>query len=63
MDTFRVGDYVLYNDGRDSYAGTVISINEETNIATLEVVITIRDSKSFTTIDAPINKLRKRSLV
>lgn len=62
MENIRIGDYVLYNDGRDSYAGTVIGISDDGKTATLKVVITVRDAKKFTEIDAPVSKLRKRPL-
>lgn len=63
MEDIRIGDYVIYNDGRDSYAGTVIEIDSKTATAKLKVVIDVRDSKNFTEITAPVNKLRKRILI
>lgn len=59
----KIGDYIIYNDGRDNYAGTVVSIDEIKETASIKVILTVKDQNVFATIEAPLRKLKKRSLL
>lgn len=62
-ENIKIGDYIIYDDGRDKYAGTVISINEANKKAKIKVIITIKEEQKFAEMDVPVSKLKPRSLV
>lgn len=63
MEKIKVGDYIIYTDTRDSYAGTVNSIDEANQTAKINVVITIKDEQKFAELEVPLAKLKKRNLL
>lgn len=60
-NNFKVGDFIVYTD-RDKYTGTIISIDRNTQMAEINVVLNVKSELEFEKLTVPLSKLRKREL-